>query len=221
MFNLIPLNERDFAAVWDKAKSMCLESARNVVAVTNDSELEEAGELQTTISKLLKKLETERKAVTTPLDDAKKQIMAEEKRLAKPLQDELTRIKGLTSAYATECARRIEEERKAAELAERRAAEAALAAEEEDPFGFNAPAASPIIPTPMPTSTMPTTSSNRMVERWGFEILDANAVPQELCSPDEKKIRAFLASRKAEGYKANQVMVKGLKIFSTVQVQSR
>lgn len=221
MSNIIALNERDFIAVWNHAKDMCLESARNIIAVNSDSELEEAGELQTTISKMLKKLETERKAVTSPLDEAKKQIMAEEKRLAKPLQDELARIKALTSAYATECARRIEEERKAAELAERRAAEAALAAEEEDPFGFNAPAPNLLTPTPMPVSTMPRTSSNRMVERWDFEILDANAVPKELCSPDPAKIRACLASRKAEGYKADQILIDGIKIFSTMQVYSR
>ena len=68
---------------------------------------------------------------------------------------------------------------------------------------------------------MPKTSSNHMVERWDFAIVDANAVPRELRSPDEKKIRAFLAARKAEGYKADQLSVKGLKISATVQVQSR
>lgn len=68
---------------------------------------------------------------------------------------------------------------------------------------------------------MPKTSANRMVERWDFAIVDANAVPRELCSPDEKKIRAFLASKKAEGYKADQLVVNGLRISATVQVQSR
>ena len=147
--------------------------------------------------------------------------MAEEKRLVKPLADELDRLKKITSAYATECARRIEEERRQAELAERRAAEAAVAAEDADPFGFNAPTTPPpTMPIPQ-VSSMPKTSCNRMVERWDFEVLDANAVPRELCSPDPAKIRAFLASRKAEGYKADQVLVNGLKIISTVQVQSR
>lgn len=221
MSDVVALTNRDFATVWTQAKASCLITASAITAVTNDQQLEEAGAVQTVISKLIKKLETERKLVTSPLDDAKKQIMAEEKKLAKPLQDELARLKVLTSAYATECARRIEEERRAAELAERRAAEAALAAEEEDPYGFNTPATTPVTPLPTFISSMPTTTSNRMVEKWGFEVIDANAVPKELCSPDERKIRAVLASRKAEGYKADQVVINGLRIFSTVQVQSR
>jgi hypothetical protein len=217
----VALAERDFVADWNRNKMECLEAAKLYPTIQSDDDLDRAGEIQTNISKLIKKLETERKAITSPLDEAKKKIMAEEKRLVKPLADELDRLKKITSAYATECARRIEEERRQAELAERRAAEAAVAAEDADPFGFNAPATPPpAMPIPQ-VSSMPKTSCNRMVERWDFEVLDANAVPKELCSPDPAKIRAFLASRKAEGYKADQVMVNGLKIFSTVQVQSR
>jgi hypothetical protein len=217
----VTLVEQNFVADWNRNKTECLEAAKLFPAIASDDDLDRAGEIQTNISKLIKKLETERKAITSPLDEAKKKIMAEEKRLVKPLADELDRLKKITSAYATECARRIEEERRQAELAERRAAEAAVAAEDADPFGFNAPATPPPAMSIPQVSSMPKTSCNRMVERWDFEVLDANAVPKELCSPDPAKIRAFLASRKAEGYKADQVMVNGLKIFSTVQVQSR
>lgn len=209
----------DFESAWLAERSDLLARAANVATVNDDYSLEVAGEVQTAISKAVKKLEAERKSVTAPLDDAKKQIMAQEKKLAAPLNTELARLKVLTSAYATECARRIEEERCAAELAERRAAEAALAAE-DNPFA-------PVAPSPcleaqaLPCASMPKTSFNRMVERWDFAIVDANAVPREFCSPDEKKIRAFLASKKAEGYKADQIIVNGIKISATVQVQSR
>lgn len=220
MFEVV-LAERDFVAEWNRNKMECLEAAKLFPTIASDDDLDRAGEIQTNISKLINKLNTERKAITSPLDEAKKKILVEEKRLVKPLADELDRLKKITSAYATECARRIEEERRQAELAERRAAEAAVAAEDADPFGFNTPT-TPHSAMPIPqVSSMPKTSCNRMVERWDFEVLDANAIPKELCSPDDKKIRAFLASRKAEGYKADQVMVNGLKIFSTVQVQSR
>lgn len=212
----------DVLTPWLAERDSLVARATAVTAVASDSDLETAGEIQTAISKAVKKLEAERKAVTSPLDDAKKQIMAQEKKLAAPLNAELTRLKSLTSAYATECARRIEEERCRREEEERRAAEAAVAAEDADPFGFNAaPAAPAPAAAPMPMPTMPKTSSNRMVERWDFAVVDANAVPRELCSPDEKKIRAFLAARKAEGYKADQLSVAGLKISATVQVQSR
>lgn len=209
----------DVLTPWIAERDALVTRAKSVVIVNSDTDLEIAGEVQTFISKALKKLETERKAVTGPLDDAKKQIMAQEKKLAKPLSDELTRLKVLTSAYATECARRIEEERRRREEEERKAAEAAVAIE-DNPFAPVAPSPAPVA-APMPMPTMPKTSSNRMVERWDFAIVDANAVPRELCSPDEKKIRAFLAARKAEGYKADQLSVKGLKISATVQVQSR
>ena len=209
----------DVLTPWIAERDALVTRAKSVVIVNSDTDLETAGEVQTYISKALKKLETERKAVTGPLDDAKKQIMAQEKNLAKPLSDELTRLKALTSAYATECARRIEEERRRREEEERKAAEAAVAIE-DNPFAPVAPSPAPTA-APMPMPTMPKTSSNRMVERWDFAIVDANAVPRELCSPDEKKIRAFLAARKAEGYKADQLSVKGLKISATVQVQSR
>lgn len=209
----------DVLTPWIAERDALVTRAKSVVIVDSDTDLETAGEVQTYISKALKKLETERKAVTGPLDDAKKQIMAQEKELAKPLSDELTRLKALTSAYATECARRIEEERRRREEEERKAAEAAVAIE-DNPFAPVAPSPAPAA-APMPMPTMPKTSSNRMVERWDFAVVDANAVPRELCSPDEKKIRAFLAARKAEGYKADQLSVKGLKISATVQVQSR
>ena len=217
----IVLAEQSFAVAWNRDKLACLEAAKRYTTITNDTYLDFAGEIQSNISKLIKKLETERKAITAPLDEAKKKITTEEKRLVEPLTKELNRLKKITSAYATECARRIEEERRQAELAERRAAEAAVAAEDADPFGFNETTITTATPIPPTISSMPKTSCNRMVERWNFEILDANAIPKELCSPDEKKIRAFLASRKAEGYKADQVVVNGLKIISTVQVQSR
>lgn len=209
----------DVLTPWIAERDALVTRAKSVVIVGSDTDLEIAGEVQTYISKAIKKLETERKAVTGPLDDAKKQIMAQEKKLAKPLSDELTRLKALTSAYATECARRIEEERRRREEEERKAAEAAVAIE-DNPFAPIAPSPAPTA-APMPMPTMPKTSSNRMVERWDFAVVDANAVPRELCSPDEKKIRAFLAARKAEGYKADQLSVKGLKISATVQVQSR
>ena len=213
---------RSFAADWLANRDDMLALAKNIATVTTDADLETAGELQTRISKALKTLEAERKSVTAPLDDMKKQVMAEEKKLAKPLSDELARLKALTSAYATECARRIEEERRRREEEERRAAEAAVAAEDADPFGFNATPAEAIpAAQPLPVPAMPRTSANRMTVRWDFEILDANAVPRELCSPDEKKIRAFMASKKAENYKADEIRVAGLKFTATVQVQSR
>ena len=74
---------------------------------------------------------------------------------------------------------------------------------------------------PTVTTTGPHTSSNRFVEKWDFAITDANAVPRELCSPDPAKIRALMAAKKAEGYKASQIVIAGVRITSSVQVYAK
>lgn len=211
----------DFAVRWLSTRNTLLVSAAAVTAVENDAALDDAGRIEARIKKSLKELETERKAFTAPIDEVKKQIMAKEKSLAAPLKTELDRIHAMTVAYATECNRRVEAERRAREAAEAAAAEAQAAAEETDPFGFNGPVPAPAVPPPAPAPQMPRTSSNRFVEKWDFTVVDERAVPRELLSVDERKVRAFLAARKAEGYKADQVSVPGLRISATVQVYSR
>lgn len=212
----------DFGTQWIAERDGLVALAKSVETVDNDESLQVAGDIQTKMSKAIKRLETERKNITSPIDDLKKKIMAEEKRLATPLSNELTRIKALTTAYATECARRIEEEKRRRETEEARLAEAAAAAAESDPFGFNAEGSSPaVVPTRVPIADMPKTTANRMVEKWDFRITNEHLVPRELCSVDERKVRALLAQKKAEGYKADQLVIAGIAITSSVQVYAR
>ena len=88
----------------------------------------------------------------------------------------------------------------------------------EEAFGLpQAPA-----PEPVPVHTQPPrTSSNRFVETWEFTVTNPRAVPPELCSPDEKKIRAFMLAKKAEGYRAEDVKVAGVVFTSSVKVYSK
>lgn len=210
-------------AVWIEQSKALVAEASAIRDVSDALTFEDAGSIQSRIAKHIKAIEAERKAATAPLDALKKELVAAERRLAQPLADELARLKAATSAYATACAKARAEEEARRLAAERAAAEAAVAAEDKDPFGFNAPAeAAPLPPAAVPLSTsMPKSAFTRTVERWDFEVVDSNAVPRELCSPDPQKIRAFLSGRKAEGYKATDLVVAGLKIISTMQVQSR
>ena len=210
-------------AVWIEQSKALVAEASAIRDVSDALTFEDAGSIQSRIAKHIKAIEAERKAATAPLDALKKELVAAERRLAQPLADELARLKAATSAYATACAKARAEEEARRLAAERAAAEAAVAAEDKDPFGFNAPAeATPLPPAATPLSTsMPKSAFTRTVERWDFEVTDSNAVPRELCSPDPQKIRAFLSGRKAEGYKAADLVVPGLKIISTMQVQSR
>lgn len=224
-FGIVEVKTSIQADNWTNARDLLIERAHEVCAVTNEHEFEIAGAIQAEGTKLIKKLENARKEVTGPIDDLKKQIMAKEKELRAGIETEVNRINALTSAYATEQARKAEEERRMIEAAERKAAEMAVAAEAakaEDPFGFNAPAAPTATPL-IPTATVKAahSSSNRVVEKWDFSVYDANAVPRDFLSVDEAKVRAFLAAKKAEGYKHDQIAIPGVKISATMQVYSR
>lgn len=225
MANIVEVKTEIQAVDWIAERDALVAKAKDVKNVTNADEFESAGAIQAKGQKLIKKLENTRKEVTGPLDEIKKQIMAQEKAMRKDIETEVARIQRLTSAYATEQARKAEEERRRIEEAERKAAEAQVAAEAAaaaDPFGFNAPAAPVVTPViPVATVHKAHSTSNRVVEKWDFTVVDANAVPREFLSVDETKIRAFLQAKKAEGYKADQVVINGLKISATMQVYSR
>lgn len=231
---IITVNPADIeAAEWMAQRDKLIAQAATITSVSSDEELEIAGKFETDCKKLVKKLETIRKGITSPLDEAKKTIMAKEKELAAPLVKAQKNVNEKTTAYANELARRAEAERAAREAAERELAERALAEEESARqqaeanamFGLPetpvAPAPSPAVPLPAVTTTGPHTSSNRFVEKWDFAITDMNAVPRELCSPDPAKIRALLQAKKAEGYKASQIVIAGLRITSSVQVYAK
>lgn len=224
--DVVQLNTSIEAAQWVADRDQLLAESKGVTQVTNDAELEKAGAIEARGKKLIKKLETARKEVTSPIDELKKKIMAREKDLRANIETEVTRINKMTTAYATEQARKAEEERRRIEAAERARAEAELAAQEaaaNDPFGFNAAPAAPAAPAPVPVPTVqkPHTTSNRFVEVWNFQIIDEKAIPRELLSPDEKKIRALMNLKKSEGYKADQLCVAGIKFTATTQVYSR
>ena len=216
------------AADWLAKRAELAERAQAITQVTNDEELEIAGKFETDCKKQIKALSEIRLAMTRPLDAAKKSITDKEKELVKPLQKEQERVNRMTVAYATMLARKAEEERMAREAAEREAAEREAAEAErraaEAAFGLEpSGAVDPIPVTPLPavTTTGPHTSSNRFAEKWDFVIVDPNAVPRELCSPDERKIRALMQARKADGYKADQLQIAGIRISSSVQVYAR
>lgn len=232
---VITVNPADIeTADWLARRAELVERGKSITSVGSDDELETAGKFETDCKKLVKKLADIRKKLTAPLDEAKKELMAKEKALVAPLVNAQTRVNALTTAYANMLAQKAENERLARETAEREAAERALAEEEaarakaeaDAAFGLPPaetppPAQPPPTPLPAVTTTGPRTTSNRFVEKWDFAVTDANAVPRELCSPDPAKIRAVLAAKKSEGYKAAQIVIAGLRITSSIQVYAK
>lgn len=224
-FGIVEVKTSIQAADWMRSRDILVERAKGICEVTTEAEFEAAGAIQSEGAKLIKRLENARKEVTGPIDDLKKKVMAKEKELRADIEREVNRVKSLTCAYATEQARKAEEERRMIEVAERRVAEmqvAAEAAKADDPFGFNAPsapAATPLIPSA--TVKLAHSAATRVVEKWGFSVYDADAVPREFLSVDDTKISAFLAAKKAEGYKADQVAIPGVKVSASMQVYGR
>lgn len=228
-------------AEWIANRQTALEQASTVTRVETEEDLNRAGEIQTRIGKLVKELETKRMEITRPLDDVKKQIMSAEKEMVKSLSTEHDRLKQLNNAYATKKMLEAEAERKRVDELNRKAqaeqAEAQRKAQEEadakaakaaEIFGTGAVTAcapvAPAVPPPpqfVPLTTAPRSSSNRITYEWKFEVVDANAVPRELLTVDEKKIRAQLDYYKSMGADIDTLQVAGLRLYKEASVGSR
>ena len=234
------LNTSLEAVKWQQQREDVLNRGKLIETVADNDQLDVVTRIAKEAKTLVKTLANKRLELTRPLDAAKKTLMDFEKDETKSLNALIEKLDGLAAAYAREQARKAEEERLRIEAAERARAEAELAerqkAEEEalkaaaanSAFGLEgAPVAPPPPPAPAPVLTpIPTvqkahSSSASFTEVWKYEIIDANAVPRELCSPDDAKIRASLAARKAEGYKPDQVLITGLRIYADMQVRAR
>jgi hypothetical protein len=205
---------------WLTRRETALVRAAKTREVADADALDEATEAAAQCQRLTKLLEGERKKLTAPLDDAKKQIMATEKKLTAGLIDEYTRLKRLAGEYATRIAKEHEEAER-----RRREAEAAAAMEAErvaELFGAEAveeiqqpPLAAPYMP-PAPKAI-----AGRMVTVWDYEITDEYQLARQFLSPDPAKIRAFIASVKAEGIEPEAIAEAGIKFTKSVRVDAR
>lgn len=201
---------------WLATRDELVAEAAGVESVETDDALTAAGQLLTRLKRHAKELEGERKAVTQPLDDVKRQIMDQEKTMVADIDRETRRVKGLCDAYATRRAReaeaaRIEAQRRAAEEAVRREAAAAVFGESAV---IQAPAPSPVAPPPAP----PKAAGSRMVTRYEFEVVAPALVPREFCVPDPKAIRAWMEFQVKTGRTPD---MPGVRFTSRMSVESR
>lgn len=227
---------------WLAKREVVLGLAGKVSAVETEGQLEYAGRVQTDIANLVKEIEKKRLDITRPLDDVKKQIMAAEKDMTAKLNAELERIKRMNNAYATKKMqeaqaeqRRVDElnrqeQAKAAELARKAQEEAdAKAATAQSIFGAavvtaaQVQAQAPVVPQMQYCTTVeaPKTSANTIRMEWKFEVLDSEKVPRELCSVDEKKIRAHLTYQKSMGANIENLQIAGLRLWQEANVCAR
>lgn len=227
MSNIITLNGNLEVEDWVANRDEVLAEGNTIQVISNDADLDRLSKIVARAKKLVKKLSEKRKEVTAPADEFKKQVMAVEKNETELLNKLIAHGVKLMGAYALAKARKAEEERRAieaqqaaiaeAEVERQRRAEAAASA-----FGVSNTVAAPSAPMPQLEPTTRAKASNASFrETWTYEILNPTLVPRELCSPDPEKIKALLKSKKAEGYKTDEIVVQGLRISTTIQVRSR
>ena len=223
---------------WISRRDDLINEALVIKEVSCDADLEIAGALQSSISKHIKKLNDMRLDLTRRVDEVKKGIMDEERKLVQALQLEHDRLKGLNNAYAThkyqlaeaermriEEQRRREAEAEAARIAEENAKKTAEQLKAESVFGPGASAqpTAPAAPEPVvaPQYTKPHTESNTIAVVWDFAVVAHGDVPDEFKSVDERKIRAFLDMKKSAGMKAADLIIPGVKISVRADVRAR
>jgi hypothetical protein len=228
MSNIITLNGNLEVEDWVANRDEVLAEGNTIQVISNDADLDRLSQIVARAKKLVKKLSEKRKEVTAPADEFKKQVMAVEKTETELLNKLIAHGDKLMGAYALAKARKAEEERRAieaqqaaiaeADVERQRRAEAAASA-----FGVSNTFTAPSAPMPQlePTTTRAKASNASFREAWTYEIINPNLVPRELCSPDPEKIKALLKSKKAEGYKTDEIVVQGLRISTTIQVRSR
>ena len=163
------------------------------------------------VATLIKTVEAEREKLTGPLNDELKAINAHFKRYSTALEDLQRELKKKLAAYADELERlrREEEERQRRILEELRKKEL----EEAKAKGTEA-APALVIPTKEAEKTVHSdTGSATAGKRWTFEVSDANAVPRDYLTVDEKKIRAAVRDGIRE--------IPGVRIYQETSISIR
>jgi hypothetical protein len=163
-----------------------------------------AGADLTRVKAAQKRLEAVRKAITQPLDAAKKAVMDFFREPEMKLADAENRIKRSMIAFSDEQDRiRREEQRRADEAArkerERIEAQARKAAESgkvEKADALEQRAAAVV--APVIHREAPTVAGINMREVWKFEVTDPDLVPRQYLSVDESKIRKVVQALKGD-----------------------
>lgn len=177
-----------------------------------------AGSDLTRVKAAQKRLEAVRKAITQPLDAAKKAVMDFFREPETKLAEAESRIKRAMISFSDEQDRiRREEQRKADEAArkerERLEAQARKAAESgkvEKAANLEQRAATTV--APIISREAPKVTGVNTREVWKFEVSDPAAVPREFLMVDESKIRKFVQNMRGDS------QIAGVRVWAEKQI---
>ena len=204
-----------------KERDTALAAARLVDSITDDNANEAVGKVYASLKDLSKLIETNRKAITAPIDALKKQIMDYEREVIGEVDTEADRIKGLMDSYAT---RRLQEQREAeasAEAERQRQITAQAAAEANGEAVAVPEVMPPSIPASWPVPASARTSATSAVTSWSFEVTDKRKVPDEFLTVNEPALRATLKAKKAMGLKPEEAYIPGIRVFEVAVTRKR
>ena len=189
-------------AEWIEQRQALLDQAEGIV-VENDTGFQAASELLQAITKHSNALESVRKDLSRPFDQAAKVIKQTADKAREALEDAKAALKEKIAAYA-EVQRKAFEARQAEERRKEQERAAALAQEREaaaELFGDDAAAEMTLAPEPLPAAVelRPATSGNvRIGSRVTFAVSNPDLVPRAFCMVDERIIRQYVNDHAAE-----------------------
>lgn len=200
--------------------SAIVRRAKSFVIKTNVS-YELAAEELKRIKGAAKKLDDIRKAITQPMDAAKKAVMDFFRAPAESLIEAEGILKDEMRTYLAEVSRKAAAERAAAERAaaeerERLAVSAAKAAETGAVEEAQAIAEQMSTAVAIPIiREAPLVQGIATVERWAFEITDTALIPREYLLIDESKIRKVVAALKKD------CAIPGIRVYPETIISAR
>lgn len=206
----------------------CL-AAKNTAAlivIMNDGDLQFATDQMNLMSKRVKELESLRKSITSPIDTAKKNVMALFKPFTESFQDSIGKIKSEIAKYTVQKEREAAEARAKAEreAAETRKALEAKAKEAETPEQAEALQEAAALVTADPVARIEKTKGLSTTKVWKAKVTDVPAflvhvaTHPELANCIEINLHAIERFVTATGGTIN---IPGIELKQEVRVSSR
>lgn len=181
------------------------------ITITNQDEFLQAGDVLKLCKDKIKEVDEERKSYTAPLDEAKKRLMAKAKAITEPIEAYIEKLnKAMSDWHIIQDKKRQEEEAKLEAERQTKIKELSEAGKMPTPEDLDIMAKQPEIESTKTTRGNIATTS--MVETWDFEIINAEEVERQYCSPDEKLIRQAIKNGVRE--------IKGIKITQSYKPKS-
>jgi predicted protein tyrosine phosphatase len=175
-----------------------------MIVVSNREDYAQAGDFLKVLKMKVKKIEEKRKEWTAPLDEAKKNIMADVKALIAPIDEAISNISAKMIEFATAEQKRLEAEQAIIE------AEARAKMEAEN---LTSVEVVDVVEREKIKTERGNFATTTMTERISsFDVVDDTAIPREYLMPDRVKIIEALRDGKN---------IAGVSPVKTKQITSR